>query len=90
VNLLLAWISALLGGIQVAAAVPPMAPELVPVSWFEILIASLVPALGVAIMFYLLSRFLPRLAVRVFITVGLLFMLFSYMGPLALPVINQK
>jgi glyoxalase family protein len=63
-----------------------MAPELVPISWFEILIASLVPALGAAIMFCLLSRFVPRLAVRVFVTVGLLFMLISLMGPLALPV----
>ena len=63
----------------------PGSTELTAVLPVQIVLASIVPAFGAAVLLALLMRFVKR-PVRIFQIIGVIFLLASFGGPLNLPV----
>ncbi|HXF64378.1 MAG TPA: DUF6069 family protein [Caldilineaceae bacterium] len=84
INLIVLWIAQSLMGGPLEITMPPT-NTLAPLPWWQVVIATLVPAAGATVLYWLLLRFVPG-ATPIFWIAGLLFLLLSFFGPLGLPV----
>lgn len=74
-------VQAAFGGPLVFAQQPGLAPA--PVSFVQVIVASLIPALGATVLLGLLGKFTAR-PITIFIGIAVAFLLFSFGGPFAL------